>query len=265
MTSRSTLDRLEIFTASATLAAHASFIEQGFRPRDLKFFLELFLNWIEEIDAPSYQVQNTQITRYVEDLVENGFAKGTDRRGVRVFALTRLGVLELLTRLVHSRNATHSSTTLFRICFVRSYRPWLERLVQREGEVFPHSLQLEVAALLDVAALVSSEIKRVERAIARTERRIKDAVETSKLTTNRLASHVPFTEIVEEVEARYPYELNTMKPLRELMASIAPDQRRWEFQEGGIIRVKTLWEPQLALLKELLRRLKQIQASPVSS
>lgn len=261
MTSSSTVERLEIFTASATLAAHASFNEQGFRLRDVRFFLELFLNWIEDIDVSSHRIQNTQISRFISELVDDGFAKARDKSKLTVFRLTRLGILELLTRLVQSRNATHPSTTLFRICFLRSYRPWLERLVEQEGTLFPHSLKLELAALLDVKTLVAEEIKRVERAISRANRRIDDALQTVDLTKNRLSAHVPFSDVVEEVEAKYPYELNTMKPLRELIATIAPDQRRWELQEGNLIRVKTLWQPQRALLEELLKHLTALHGS----
>jgi hypothetical protein len=65
--------------------------------------------------------------------------------------------------------------------------------------------------------------------------------------------------VIREVEKKYPYELNSMKPLHDLIASIAPDQRRWELETGGCVRATMLWEPQRALLKELLRNLRGIQ------
>ena len=261
MTSGSTVDRLEIFTSSATLAAHASFSEQGFRLRDLRFFTELFLNWVEDIDATTHALQNTQLARYLTQLIEEGFAKKSATNNTHFFRLTRLGLLELLNRLISSTNATQPSTALFRICFVTSYRPRLEALVEREGAHFPHSLKVELTALLDVEALMHQEIKRVERALQRTERRIDDALKTSALTKNRLMAQVPFAQVVREVEARYPYDLNSMKPLRELIASIAPDQRRWELEEGNLIRAHTMWEPQRAMLRELLQQLKALRSS----
>jgi hypothetical protein len=261
MNSGSAVDRLEIFTASATLAAHASFSEHGFSLRDLRFFTELFLNWIEDIDATTHALQNTQLARYLAHLIEHGFAKKSTSNKTPFFRLTRLGLLELLNRIVLSTNAAQPSTTLFRICFITSYRPRLEALVEREGAHFPHSLKVELAALLDVDSLIQGEIKRVERALQRTERRIDDALKTSALTKNRLAAQVPFAQVVEEVESRYPYDLNSMKPLHELIASIAPDQRRWELEEGNLIRAHTLWEPQRAMLRELLQQLKALQSS----
>lgn len=258
MLSGSTVERLEIFIASATIASHASFHEEGFRLRDLRFFTELFINWTEDVESSLTSLQNTQLSRYISQLVDEGFAKRTTKREVTTFRLTRLGLLELLNRIVSSTQTPHPSITLFRICFIKSYKPRLEALVAREGAQFPHSLKLELSALLDVETLVEQEIKRVERALQRVEKRIEDALETSSLTKNRLAAQVPFANVVQEVESRYPYELNTTKPLRELLASIAPDQRRWELEEGNITRVRTLWEPQRGLLRELLNQLKRL-------
>jgi hypothetical protein len=254
----STVERLEIFIASATIAAHASFIEDGFRLRDLRFFTELFLNWTEDADVSYSALQNTQLARFTSQLVNEGFAKRGTRKEITTFRLTRLGLLELLTRITSLSQHLRPSITLFRICFLKSYKHRLEALVAREGAHFPHSLKLELATLLDIEALVEQEIKRVEKALQRVEKRIEDAVQTSSLTKNRLATHTPFAQVVEEVESRFPYELNTAKPLRELIASIAPDQRRWELEEGNITRTRTLWEPQRALLRELLNQLKRI-------
>jgi hypothetical protein len=256
MTQRSTVDRLEIFMASATLAAHASFFEEGFRLRDIRFFVELFLNWSEDVESATHSLQNTQLARFISSLTENGFAKKSSKKSVQLFRLTRLGLLELLNRIIASKNVFHPSTALFRICFIKSYRPRLEALVAREGVHFPHSLGVELASLLDVETLIAHEIARVERALKRAEQRIDDALKTSALTKNRLAAGIPFSAVVREVEDRYPYELNTMKPLEELLASIAPDQRQWELEDGNLIRVETIWKPQRALLQSLLAQLR---------
>ena len=256
MSHRSTVDRLDIFMASATLATHASFFEEGFRLRDIRFFVELFLNWSEDVESETHSLQNTQLARFLSTLTESGFAKRHVKKSTPIFRLTRLGLLELLNRIIGSKNVFHPSTALFRICFIKSYRPRLEALFAREGAHFPHSLRVELAALLDVETLIAHEIARVERALKRAEQRIDDALKTSALTKNRLAAGTPFSEVVREVENRYPYELNTMKPLEELIASIAADQRQWELEEGNLIRVETIWKPQRALLQSLLTQLR---------
>jgi hypothetical protein len=55
-----------------------------------------------------------------------------------------------------------------------------------------------------------------------------------------------------------------MKHLEELIASIAPDQRQWELEEGNVIRAHTIWKPQRTLLQALLAQLKML-ARPSSS
>jgi hypothetical protein len=247
--------RLDIFVGAATLAAHASFVQPGFRVRDVAFFLELFLNWSHDFDPTHNSLQRTQLGRYVEGLVQTGYARRTARSGTKVYRLTRLGLLEILTRLTDTREPLPPAQTLFRICFVQGYKPWLERLVQQEGSAFPPAMVLELRAVLDVENLLAAEIRRVERAIDGLERRIHDAERASALSINRLQAGVSLPEVVREVETRYPYELNSMKPLRELIDSIAPDQRAWELQHGNILRARTLWKPQREILREVLRQL----------
>jgi len=71
--------RLNVYLEAATLAAHASFIETGFRVRDLRFFTELFRNWSDDFDPTSVPFQNTQLCRYLDTLVVDGFARHASR------------------------------------------------------------------------------------------------------------------------------------------------------------------------------------------
>lgn len=258
MKDSSQVGRLGIFISSAAIAAHATFIENGFRQRDMRFFVDLFLNWAEDLGAVAPTVQNTQLLRFLGELTNGGYARRSTRKELPLYRLTRVGLLEMLTRITSPAERTTPSHFLFMVLFIRSYRFRLEKLVENEGHQFPVSLRLEVQALLEVDELLRKEIKRAERAIARLDQRITDAEKTSGLTKNRLASGVPFAEIVKEAEKRFPYELNSMKPLSELISEIAPDQRRWELESGNILRADTLWKPQRALLFEYVKQLRRL-------
>jgi hypothetical protein len=254
------ISRSNVYIGAATLAAHASYIREGFRIRDMLFFTELFLNWNSDFEEPSEPFQATQISRYLDKLVVDGFARRSGRGRIQLFRLTRLGLLELVGRLADVQSPLPIEQTLFRIYFLKGYRPWLERLVKDGQSLVPPALAIELAALLDVETVVEHEIKRFERSLLRVEKRISDAQETSALVKNRLNAGVPFEEVVNEVERRFPYELNSMKPLGELISSIEVDQRPWELQSGNLLRVSTLWEPQRMLLKEVLRQLRTIRS-----
>ena len=98
------LNRGEIFAAAATIAAHASVYQDGFRQRDVRFLLQLFLNWVERTLGNSpMPISNTQVYRYLEDLVKEGYAKANRRATQPVYRLTRVGLLELVNRIVNKR------------------------------------------------------------------------------------------------------------------------------------------------------------------
>lgn len=260
MKSASTVGRLEIYVAAAVVAAHASSFDSGFRQRDLRFFAELFLNWGEDsFYLPD--IQNTQLVRYLTELSENGFAKRTRKQKIPSYRLTRVGLLELVTRMTDSRLHTSPQAFLFVLCFIISYRDRIEELVKREGAQFPPSLRIELEALLNPGELLDAELRRIEKAVARLQKRVEDAEKTSALVTQRLATGVPFQDVVLEAERKFPYELNSRKPLRELVAGIAGDQREWELRVGNLVRARSLWNPQKALLQAYYQQLRALKTT----
>ena len=64
--SDSRFERNQLFVATAVVAAHANVSKGGFRQRDVKFWIELFSNWVESaLPAEVLEVQNNQILRYI--------------------------------------------------------------------------------------------------------------------------------------------------------------------------------------------------------
>jgi hypothetical protein len=249
--------RFELFVAAATIAAHASAPRDGFRQRDVRFFTELFSNWAECDIENEIPIQNVQIQRYLDLLVKQGLLK---RSAVTrpLYRLSRVGLLELLTRLVQGKRPHQREHFLFLVFFVAGYRERLHALVRSEGEQFTAAMRVEVDALLDVETMLAREIKRTEKLRAKLETRIDDAVRTSELVTRRLDSGVPLPEIVKELEKKIPYELNNRKPLSELISSIQSDQRRWELIQGNRSRGEMIWKPQRTMMDAYLGELKEI-------
>lgn len=260
MKQTTTTIRLEIFMGAAILSAHASHSSTGFRLRDLKFFLELFTNWSEDLLPLESRVQTTQLTRHLTSLTRDGYARRSRNASAPTYRLTRLGILEIVTRITSPQYKRSQGEFLFLIGFLTSYRERIASIIAAEGAQFPLSLKLELQSLLDTSTLVASEISRVDRAISRMETRVHDALKTSELVRNRLAGGVAFSDVVSEVERKYPYELNSMKPLSDLIRELAPDQQRWELQDGNVCRARIMWEPQLAILREYRRQLTRLKA-----
>lgn len=250
--------RYEVFVSAAAIAAHASAAEDGFRQRDVRFLIELFTNWVEgSLHGGMIELKNTQVQRFLEDLVRNGSAKRQLKRKQPCYRLTRLGLLELLSRLSNRPSGGRPEHFFFLFYFLKNYGPRIVDLIRAEGKHFPSAMRLEIEALLDYGRLLRDEISRVERELKKLEERMDDAVNAGKLATKLFAAETPIDVVVKQLESRYPYELNSQKPLSELIGGIPRDIGRWELQVGNLKRVEEMWMPTRALFRCYLDSLKQ--------
>lgn len=250
MTKESVTTLNELFLVTGILAAHASAEGASFRQRDVKFFTELLNNWAEPDQNAEIAIQNVQIQRYLKHLERGGYLKRTNKGARPTFRFTRVGLLEVLTRLVDSKKGREPAHFLFLVFFLKGYRERISTLIKRESEQFPPAMQIELNALMDISTLILREVKSVDQQIAKLEVRVEGAHKTSTLVSGRLKSSVPFADIVHEIEKKMPYEFNSRKPLRELISSIQPDQREWELLEGNRMRATIIWEPTKKILQE---------------
>lgn len=255
----SLFQQFELFVASATIAAHASCDAGGFRQRDVKFLIELFSNWVESgLGGFALPAKNTQVLRYMSALVSEGYARKVSKRGQPCYRLTRTGLLELLMRIVNRNYTGQREHFFFLFYFIRNYKGRILGLVRAEGKQFPPALQLELDALLDESELVRREIKEAERELARIGRRISDAESTSKLMTEGRRKGEALESMVKQVERFYPYELNSQKPLHELISGIPADHRHWELESGNLRRVADIWKPSQRMLQGYYECLQQL-------
>lgn len=254
--------RHEIFVATAVVGAHANAGPKGFRQRDVKFLIELFSNWVEcALRFHVLPVQNTQVLRYIEGLVGEGYARRIARRSHPYYRLTRTGLIQLLARLIDREGEVHREEFFFLYYFIKNYKPRLEALVKSEGKQFPHALKAELDGLLDTDALVRGEIKEAEKELVKLDKRMADAAATSAYVARKVSEGVPLTQVVDEVEELYPYDLNSQRPISELIASIPEDSRLWELQVGNTKRTEEIWKPCRALLEAYLRELRALAGS----
>ena len=105
--------KFSVFINAALIASYSSFGEEGFRQKNLKFFLELFTNWMETSFAgPGPEVQNTQISRTLSKLTEEGILKYSKESGHPLYSITSIGLLEIVTRLA-GKNCQHELDSFF--------------------------------------------------------------------------------------------------------------------------------------------------------
>ena len=255
----STISKSEVFFVTGAIAAHASAQGEPVRQRDVKFMIELFSNWVVSTSRETaLPLQNTQVSRFIDFLLSEGLARRVAKRGRPTYRLTRVGLIELLSRVVHRDYFDNRPHFFFLYYFVKNYRPRLEQLVESEGKLFPLALKVELEELLDTNALLLRELQSARAELERQKGRIKESILSANFLQAELNNGKPFKKIVKEIEKQYPYELNSQKPLSELIAGIPDDQQCWELGEGSLMRIKEIWEPMEFLLKAYVAQLEKL-------
>lgn len=251
--------RHELYISCACVASHATYGSSGFRQRDVRFMLELFSNWSENFRQPGLlRVQNTQLMRYLAQLARQGYAQNLSRSRTPRYRLTRVGLLELVTRIVDPNNSGGMANFPLAYYFIANYKARIETLIKSEGAHFPYSLKIELDALLNPQVLLDKEFERTHLELKRVEQRIEQATEASQLVLQMQRRGDNTQEIIQAVQKRYPYDLNSQKPLSQLMAEIVPEQRLWELNTGNVNRARQIWHSKRVTFRAYLGYLKEL-------
>lgn len=249
-----------LLTVSA-LASQSNFTARGFRLKDMRFVFELCANWLSAVLPPvQVRVHNTQVQRYMRDLVRGGFAKAQERGGQTRFHLTRMGLLELLQRLNNQEQGDYTGFH-FTYYFLRTYGPRLRAMIEMEGSGFAKSLQLELKVLLDHQRFLTQRLEQLDRKIERLKVRMKETEETAELADRLQRQGESVEQIIERVARDYPYELEAQRPMAAFMKEISPEQRLWELTAGNRHRVDVMWKAVLAELLAQKETLRQFQST----
>ncbi|MCB0324182.1 MAG: hypothetical protein KDD69_11445 [Bdellovibrionales bacterium] len=256
----SLVQHFETLVAAALIAAHAQSAREHFRQRDVKFLIELFSNWLEfELEGSALSVQTTQIARYLDQLLTDGFLKKETAETAPRYRLTRPGLLELLVRLTKPNGKIEPSAFYFRYYFLRCYKQRIVELVQAEGARFPPSLRVELDALLDEGELLREQLAIAERALLKIRSRIRDSLDGGQRARRMFLQGATTADVARDLETHHPYELNSQKPLSELLGSLPPHLARFEMEEASLARAELLWRPIEQMLEAFISSLRRLQ------
>ena len=242
----------EAVVAAAVVAAQATLGVDGFRQRDVRFYISVFSNWLEATTGTwTLDLHNAQVQRYLELLVKTGWAKRPGRKPPR-YCLTPEGLVRLLERIGQRKNLKRFDEFFFILHVFHAYGDRLRGLVEQAGPFNSKSLSVDLDELLDFRRLIARERELVKRESLRLTLRIQESRATSQLTRTMLAQGRTLEEAVQAVERQFPYEMNSQKPLGELFAQLPAPFRRVELETIAELRATSLWEPTLALLQSYL-------------
>lgn len=253
----------EPILCASVIAAQAVVLgEDGFRQRDVRFFMELFSNWLESTTGSwALTVHNVQVQRHLDLLSKVGWAKRVARKPPK-YRLTPEGLVELIGRLGRRDDLRRLDEFFLVFHFFGAYGDRLKMLVDRSGPLASRTLARDIAELIDPAALVRRERATVRRAIARLSARAEESVKMSDLSRRLLSSGKTLDETIGTLEREHAYELNSQKPLTELLAGLPEPWRRVEVDQAARHRATKLWGATRELLVEYDRILEGLTKSP---
>ncbi len=261
MARRSLLSTANLYLYAATLAAHATQGEAGFRQRDLRFYVDLFSNWLETtLGARTLELHNAQVARFLESLVREALCRKVRVRKTVRYRLSRAGIVEVLARMVQTDRILPLEQFFFAYYAIRNYGERISALARGEGSQFPRALQIELDTLRDPKQLVARQVQFVDKELAKLEARIQDGLATAALTQKLLGAANGFPDVVAAIQQRYPYELSNQKPLDELLAQMPRDLARWELEHGARLRATQIWKPFKEMLEAYRRALLLLEA-----
>ena len=256
MARNSVIDRHEPFIAVTVLTAHQVNLKKGFRQAETRRYLDRWMYWQNLIeDRGPINIQNTQISRYLKDLVSEGYAQKKTEGKHELYRLTRLGIVEMFTRLVGHPYYERREHFFFVYMMLKAYRQQLVKLVQNEGKYFPQALQAHLNVLLDPEILLEDQINHTKRELSKLDKRLIEQRETLELAETYFKSGKTHTEVLAELDKRFPVGLNPLRRYSVLDDEGTERQRAWELTRGTASRLGYLWQPARSMLQHYLNEL----------
>jgi hypothetical protein len=246
---------------SSVLAAHSSSSLEGFRQKEVRFYMELFSNWVfVKINSEPFPLHNTQIMRSLENMVRLGLVKKQGRKNPPRYKLTRAGLIKTLHDLVALPLADSYSEFFFVYQFIVNYKSRIIDLLNQDSRQFSRSNALEVEFMMDEKKYLHRQLELVDHEIRHLKERILDSEKTISLFTQLKADKVDMAKIFKTIETKYPYELNNQKRLSQLLNEMPASQREREITVANQNRVNLFWKPKLKHLESFGHILRDLEA-----
>lgn len=255
-----------VFVQAALLAAHGAGADAGgFRAADVRFFFQLFTNWVEhDVTRPSQDLDLTQVRRTLARLRQRGWlgeARGPTAPGTRALRgerlrLTQPGLVALAEALVEPRWMPFEET-LFVASFVTSYR---SAILARTEDPLTGAARRRVSTLLDARRVLRQARRSTQRVLEDLEARANASERMARSAAALRARGVSEAEQVHHLETLDPYQLQRVRPYSEVVLGLPGDLRHFELTEGLALRARLLFEPLAVRTRAELSLLARLEA-----
>lgn len=243
---------------AAVLAAWLNREETGFRQRDVKFYLELLIDWMESAPfAKDIIIQNTQMMRFLETLVEKQWLTKKNYQ-TPIYYFNNRYFMDLIKETLSSSDKDPYEIFFLQYHLASVYRETLSELLFIRGVDLSRGQKLDLDHLLNEKLLLRAQKERIEREIEKISLRQNEVEKMIELAKDELHKSNDTDEIVKTIENKYPYQLQYQKSMSKTFADLHPKIRVLELTTNSKKRISTLWSPMEEFLKAYLNILERL-------
>jgi len=246
-----------IYFSMGALAAQTTGSGNSFRQRELRFYAELFSNWVQlGGTGATHTMHNTQVLRFLNELITNSHARLTTKIRPPLYRLTRAGVFALTSHLTARSYLEERSDGILVWYFLKSYSNQITENMQRAGSDFSRAHQIEMEQILDRERFIQRQLQLVRHEMQRLKGRISSAVDIDRDVRKLIKSGHSLQQCIDHVSTHYPYELNPQQSFKATLERLPLAVCEWEITEGSTLRARHLFE---ALLDDLTLYAKRLE------
>jgi hypothetical protein len=244
---------------SSLLAAHAQTGVEGFRQKEVRFYMDLFSNWVfVKLNSEPFPLHNTQIMRSLETMVRLGLVKKMGRKNPPRYKLTRAGFIQMIEDLVTLPLTDTYSEFFFVYLFIVNFKSGILKSIGQGSARIPKSNYIDVEFLLDEKKYLGRQLELVNHEIRQLKEKISDSHRAIDLAVHLKTTGVDVLKILKKVERSHPYELNSRKRVTQTLKEIPESLRLREITLANQNRLHLFWKPKLQHLESFGKTLKEL-------
>lgn len=243
---------------AAILATWLNREETGFRQRDVKFYLDLLIDWMESAPfAKNIIIQNTQMMRFLDSLVEKQWLTKKNYQAP-IYNFNNRYFMDLIKETLSNSDNDPYEIFFLQYHLASVYRETLSELLFIRGVELSRGQKLDLDHLLNAKLILRNQKERIEREIEKLSLRQKEVEKMIDLAKNELQKSNDTDEIVKKIEFIYPYQLQYQKSMSKAFADLHPKIRILELTSNSEKRIYTLWSPMEEFLRAYLNILERL-------
>jgi hypothetical protein len=226
----------------------------AFRPRTLRFFIDLFTNWqMPDLNFTEVGFSNTQIIRHLEELVKKRHSQKINKKKKIYYTLTDSGLVNVAQKLASRDYSKHFNDCLFVKYFLQTYLvPYLKNYIKK-GSKKKLTLTNQILTLVDTGLFVQTQSYYIEESIKVINRQIERVYALQKELSEVDINIENFREVTENFEFDGQYSIHKNYKINKLLGLGGEERLIWEMKYGSLERIELLYKPEIVRL-ELLKK-----------